>query len=65
MNLGEEHMNLVKHKKIETVKNNRTEMKNTIMEMKNTSDGINIRLDETEGQTSDLEDKLVENAQPE
>ena len=48
MNLGEEHMNLVKHKKIETVKNNRTEMKNTIMEMKNTSDGINIRLDETE-----------------
>ena len=40
-------------------------MKNAITEMKITLGVINIILDETEGQTSDLEDKLVENAQPE
>lgn len=36
---------------------------NTITEMKITLEGINIRSDEGEDQTSDLEDEVVENTQ--
>ena len=47
--------------KIEIIKKmNQSEMKNTISKMKNTLEGIN-RLDETEGQINDLEDKIEEN----
>ena len=37
-----------------------TEMKTTIMEIKNKLGGINIRLDDTEEQIRDLEDRVVE-----
>ena len=35
-------------------------MNNTITEMKNTLEGINSRITETEEQISDLEDRMVE-----
>ena len=50
---------------IETIKKNQQKMKNTISEMKNTPEGINSRLDETEDQISDLGDKLSEHTQSE
>ena len=40
-------------------------MKNILIEMKNTLQGINSRADEAENQTSNLEDKEVENTQSE
>ena len=43
------------------VKNSK--MKGTISEMKNTLEGINSRLDQTEDQISDLGDKVSENTQ--
>ena len=36
-------------------------MKNTITEMKNSVEGINCRLEETEDQISSLEGKIAEN----
>lgn len=36
------------------------ELKNTITELKNSPEGFNSRLDQTEGRTSQLEDKLLE-----
>ena len=41
-------------KKIETINKNQKEMKNTISEIKNTLQGIMIRLDEAKDQISDL-----------
>ena len=38
-------------------------MKNTMIDMKNTLEGINSRLDEAEDQTRDLKDKVAENSQ--
>ena len=38
-------------------------MKNTMSEMKNTLEGINIKRDETEDKMSNLEDKIEENMQ--
>ena len=45
---------------LECIKKDQTEMKTTIMEIKNKLGGINIRLDDTEEQIRDLEDRLVE-----
>ena len=42
---------------IENIKKNYTEMKNTWTKMNNTLEGINIRVDEAEDWTSNLEDK--------
>ena len=40
-------------------------MKNTITKMKNTLQGINIKLDEPENWISNLEDNIAENTQSE
>ena len=40
---------------IETIKNNQSEMNDTLTDMKNNLQGINIRVDEAENQISDLE----------
>ena len=37
-------------------------MKNTIYELKNTGEGIKSRLDEAEGQITELEDKVGKNS---
>ena len=37
------------NKELENIKKNQTELKNTITEMKSTREGINRRLDDTEG----------------
>ena len=42
------------------MKNKQTEMNNTITELKNTLEGINSRITETEEWISDLEDRMVE-----
>ena len=52
-------------KEIETIKKYQLEIKNTITQMKNTSEGLNIRLDEAEDQISNLNDKVAENFQSE
>lgn len=44
---------------------NQADLKNTITEMKNTLEGLNSRLTNTEEQTSELKDRLVEVNQPE
>ena len=44
----------------ECIKKDQTEMNTTIMEIKNKLGGINIRLDDTEEQIRDLEDRVVE-----
>ena len=48
----------VSNKELEHVKN-QTEMKNIITEMKNTLEGINIRLDDTKEWISELKDRVV------
>ena len=45
---------------IEELKRNQAMMKNTINEIKNTLEGINSRITETEEWVSDLKDKIVE-----
>ena len=47
-------------KVLENIKKNQIEMKNTITEIKNTLEGIHGRLDDTEVQISELEDRVVE-----
>ena len=42
------------------IKKNKSEMKNTINEIKNILDGINSGLEEAEGPISDLEDRAME-----
>ena len=42
------------------MKEQQTEMNNTITEMKTTPEGINSRITEAEEQISDLEDRMVE-----
>ena len=42
------------------IKKNQSATKITIIEIKNTLDGINRRLDEAEKQISDLEDRVME-----
>ena len=53
------------NKEIENVKKKQSEMKSTITEIKNTSEGINSRLDIAEDWISDLRDRVAENIQQE
>ena len=48
------------NKGLENIRKNQSEPKNTITEMKNTLEGINSRLDDTEVGISELEDMVVE-----
>ena len=43
-------------KETETINHGQEQMKNTISEMRNTVEGIKSRLDEAEGQISELDD---------
>ena len=56
---------VVSNKELENVKKNQTQLKNIIIiiEIKNTLEGINNSLDDTEGQISKLEDRVVEISQ--
>ena len=47
-------------KDLEELKNEQTEMNNTITEMKTALEGINSRITEAGKWVSDLEDKMVE-----
>ena len=49
-----------KCKNLEELKNKRTETNKTITEIKNTLEGINIRISEAEERTSELQDKMVD-----
>ena len=53
------------NKESENTKKNQTELKNTITEMKSTREGINRRLDDTEGWICKLEDRVVQTTQTE
>ena len=48
------------NKDLKKLKNKHTETNNTITEIKNTQEGINIRISEAEECISELEDKKVE-----
>ena len=48
------------YKELENIRNNQTQLKNTIIETKNTLEGINGRLNGTEDWISELEDRIVE-----
>ena len=50
----------LKNKHLEELKDKQTEMNNTIIEMKNTLEGINSRITKAEELISDLEDRMVE-----
>ena len=50
----------LKNKQIEELKSKQKEMINTITKMKNTLEGINCRITETEEQIRDLKDRRVE-----
>ena len=52
------------NKELEDIKNNQTEVKNTITEMKTSTEGIS-RLNYTEEQISELEERVVENTEAE
>ena len=51
--------------KLESIKKNKSEMKNILTEMKNTLQGTNSVVDEAKDQIRDLEDKEAENTQSE
>ena len=52
------------YRALEGIKENQIEPKNTITEMKNTLEGVNIRLNDTEEWISELEEEqLVENTE--
>ena len=58
-NYNELTANYIKMKKeIETINKGKEETKNTILELKNTVEGVKSRLDEAEDWTCKLEDKL-------
>lgn len=44
---------------LENITKSQSELKNAISEMQSTLEGINSRLDETEEQTGELEDRIV------
>ena len=48
------------NKDLEELKNNNTKTNNTIIEIKNTQEGINSRISEAEEGIHELEDKMVE-----
>ena len=54
------HLEESKNKHLEELKNKQTEMSNTIIEMKNTLEGINSRITKAEERISDLKDRMVE-----
>lgn len=45
---------------LENIKNNQAELNNTITEMKNTLEGINIKIHQAEELINELEDRVVE-----
>ena len=47
------------------LKRNKSELKNIITEMKNTLEGINNRLNDTDGCIRHLEDRIMKNTQSE
>ena len=47
---------------MEAINKNQSEMKETLIKIKNNLQGINSRIDEAENQISDLEYKKVKNA---
>lgn len=53
------------NKEIETIKKNWSELKNTITKMKNTTEGMNSKPENTEKCISELGDRLVEGKQGE
>ena len=55
-----EKMQESNNKDLEELKNKHAETNNTIIEIKNTLEGINSRISEAEGQIGELEDKMVE-----
>ena len=48
---------------METIKKNQSEMKDTLIEMKNNLEGVNSRVDEAENPISNLEYKKAKNTQ--
>lgn len=52
------------NKKIETIKNKQLELKSTLIDRKNTLDGISSRLEDAEEWTNNLEDRKMEDNQP-
>ena len=65
MNLGKELMNIIRSlKELENIEKTQTELRNTITKMiflkKTTLDKINNKVDDTEEQISELEDRVVE-----
>ena len=50
-------------KKFDTIKKNQSEMKDTLIEMKNNLQGINSRVDEAENQINNLEYQEEKNTQ--
>ena len=48
------------NRQLESIIRNQAHLKNTIIELKNTLEGINIKLANLEEWISDLEDRLVE-----
>ena len=50
----------LRKKHLEELKNKHTEMNNAMTEMKNTLEGLNIRIMEAKERTSDLENRIVE-----
>ena len=48
------------NKELENIKNNQKQMKNIITEIKDTLEGINCRLNDTEEWISELEGRIVE-----
>ena len=50
----------LENKHLEELNNKQTEMNNTIIEMKNTLEGLNSRITEAEEWIGDLEDRMVE-----
>ena len=53
------------NKKLQNIRKKQTELKNTMTEIKKYIEGINIRLDDTKQQISELEDRVVEITQAE
>ena len=47
-------------KELENIKNNQTDREDTITEMKNTLEGINCRLNDTEELINKVEDRMVD-----
>ena len=50
---------------MENIKKNQSELKNIVIEMKNTLEGVNSRLGKTEECISDPEDRIMEITQSE